>query len=73
MINIFKKTEILKENLNNVEKVKEFYSNQSSNNLTEGDWNNIRTIISLEYNGRIKDRTKYVENKIKELRGIKER
>lgn len=72
MINIFKKTEILKENLNNVEKVKEFYSNQSSNNLTEGDWNNIRTIISLEYNGRIKDRTKYVEEKIKVLRGIKE-
>lgn len=72
MVNIFRETNILKENLNDVEKVKEFYSNQPSNNLTEGDWNNIRTIISLEYNGRIKDRTKYVEEKIKVLRGIKE-
>lgn len=72
MVNIFRETNILKEDLNDVEKVKEFYSNQPSSNLTEGDWNNIRTIISLEYKGRIKDRTKYVEEKIKVLRGIKE-
>lgn len=67
-ITIFKKTDILKKNLNDVSFAINTYKDIPFTKLTQNDLDNIRTILSNKYKGRIGKRSEYIENK---LRGVR--